>query len=131
MAKYKYSDSTPVDEPTTGQRDAMEYSKKVYEESPYADADRDRDMRNKFNAALNTAGAGRGKQGGPTAKQAKPAPKPAPKKDKDYVYPDSTPVADSAGMKHGGKVKKMASGGSASSRADGIAAKGKTRGRMC
>ena len=37
------------------------------------------------------------------------------------------------GMKHGGKVKvkKMASGGSASSRGDGIATKGKTRGKMC
>jgi hypothetical protein len=34
------------------------------------------------------------------------------------------------GMKKGGGVKKMASGGSASSRADGIAVKGKTRGRM-
>ena len=33
-----------------------------------------------------------------------------------------------AGMK---KVTKMASGGSASSRADGIAVKGKTRGTMC
>ena len=36
--------------------------------------------------------------------------------------------------KRGGKVKKMASGGmtsSASKRADGIATKGKTRGRMC
>jgi hypothetical protein len=37
------------------------------------------------------------------------------------------------GMKHGGKVKKMASGGSvsASRRADGIAQRGKTRGKMC
>ena len=34
-------------------------------------------------------------------------------------------------MRHGGRVKKMASGGSASSRADGIATKGKTRGKMC
>ena len=40
-------------------------------------------------------------------------------------------------MKHGGKVKKMnmggmgySNGGSASSRADGIATKGKTRGKM-
>ena len=35
--------------------------------------------------------------------------------------------------KEGGAVKskKMASGGSASSRADGIAVKGKTRGKMC
>jgi len=38
------------------------------------------------------------------------------------------------GMKHGGSIKKMASGGnvsSASKRADGIAQKGKTRGKMC
>jgi hypothetical protein len=40
---------------------------------------------------------------------------------------------DEEGMKRGGKVKAYANGGSASasSRADGIAAKGKTRGRMC
>lgn len=31
----------------------------------------------------------------------------------------------------GGKAKRMASGGSASSRADGIAQRGKTRGTMC
>ena len=39
----------------------------------------------------------------------------------------------SGGDKKGGiiKVKKMAKGGSASSRADGIAIKGKTRGKMC
>ena len=36
-----------------------------------------------------------------------------------------------AGYSRGGKVKKMANGGSASSRADGIAIKGKTRGKMC
>jgi hypothetical protein len=35
-----------------------------------------------------------------------------------------------SGMKSGGKVK-IASGGSASKRADGIAQKGKTRGKMC
>jgi hypothetical protein len=34
------------------------------------------------------------------------------------------------GMKKGGGVKKMASGGSASSRADGIAQRGKTKGKM-
>jgi hypothetical protein len=34
------------------------------------------------------------------------------------------------GMKKGGKVKKMAAGGSASKRADGCAVRGKTRGRM-
>ena len=35
-----------------------------------------------------------------------------------------------AGMKKGGGVKKMAAGGSASKRADGIAQKGKTKGKM-
>jgi hypothetical protein len=34
------------------------------------------------------------------------------------------------GMKKGGKVKKMAKGGTASSRADGCCVKGKTRGKM-
>ena len=34
-------------------------------------------------------------------------------------------------FKKGGKAKKMASGGSASSRGDGIAQRGKTKGRMC
>lgn len=34
-------------------------------------------------------------------------------------------------FKKGGKTKKMASGGSASSRGDGIAQRGKTKGRMC
>ena len=45
----------------------------------------------------------------------------------------SSGKSDEAGnpMKHGGAVKKMASGGTASSRADGIAQRGKTRGKMC
>ena len=34
------------------------------------------------------------------------------------------------GMNKGGATKKMASGGSASARADGIAQKGKTKGKM-
>ena len=34
------------------------------------------------------------------------------------------------GMKKGGRVKKMAAGGSASKRADGCAQRGKTRGKM-
>jgi hypothetical protein len=38
--------------------------------------------------------------------------------------------AQMMGMKKGGGVKKMASGGSASARADGIASKGKTKGKM-
>lgn len=54
----------------------------------------------------------------------KPAPKPAPKasKPKPVMYPDSVPVDE--------PVKKMAKGGSASSRADGCAERGKTRGVM-
>jgi hypothetical protein len=50
----------------------------------------------------------------------KPKPKPKPK---PPIYPDSTPVDE--------PVKKMAKGGSASSRADGIAQRGKTRGKIC
>jgi len=34
------------------------------------------------------------------------------------------------GMKEGGAVKKMAAGGSASKRADGVAAHGKTKGNF-
>lgn len=37
---------------------------------------------------------------------------------------------DKDGMKRGGKIKKMAKGGSASSRADGIAQRGKTKGKF-
>lgn len=57
----------------------------------------------------------------PVAKKAKqkPAPKPAPK---PPIYPDSVPVDE--------PVKRMAKGGSASSRADGIAQRGKTRGTI-
>lgn len=51
----------------------------------------------------------------PVAK--KPTPKPKPK---EPIYKDSVPVDE--------PVKKMSKGGSASSRADGIAQRGKTRG---
>ena len=34
-------------------------------------------------------------------------------------------------IKKGGKVKKYSKGGTASSRADGIATKGKTKGKIC
>jgi hypothetical protein len=44
----------------------------------------------------------------------------------------SSGKGDEAGnLKRGGSVKKMAKGGSASSRGDGIAQRGKTRGKMC
>jgi hypothetical protein len=54
----------------------------------------------------------------------------APNKPGTNVRYENTEVSDMS-MKHGGKVKGYASGGSASSRADGIATKGKTRGKMC
>jgi hypothetical protein len=65
-----------------------------------------------------------------------------PKALKEYVQPllgnSSRPALEAPrkliGMKKGGAVKKMASGGSVSSaskRADGIAQRGKTRGKMC
>ena len=38
--------------------------------------------------------------------------------------------AEMMGMKKGGAAKKMAMGGSASSRADGVATKGKTKGKL-
>jgi len=55
----------------------------------------------------------------PTVKP-KPAPKTSKSKreEKPVMYPDSVPVDE--------PVKKMAKGGSASSRADGIAQRGKT-----
>ena len=69
----------------------------------------------------------------------KPAPKPEPKPEpkpkpapQPPMYPDSVPVDEptSSGLKRGGAVKKMASGGSFRASANGIAQRGKTRGTM-
>ena len=49
---------------------------------------------------------------------------------KDRINANVDNPGYSAGMKKGGKVKKMASGGMASKRGDGIASKGKTRCKM-
>ena len=54
----------------------------------------------------------------------------SPNKPGTNISYENTATSDMS-MKRGGAVKKMASGGSASSRADGIATKGKTRGKMC
>jgi hypothetical protein len=54
----------------------------------------------------------------------------APNKPGTNVRYENTETSDMT-YKRGGAVKKMANGGSASSRADGIAIKGKTRGKMC
>jgi hypothetical protein len=68
----------------------------------------------------------------------KPA-KPAPVVDKPALAPAKKPVRYAPSeenakfddnYKKGGKVKKMAKGGSASARADGCATRGKTRGKM-
>jgi hypothetical protein len=110
---------------TKGQLAAAERSKKAYEESPYKDRERDSNMRNNFNSMLNTAGAGRGKQGGPTAEELK---KHEDKQDAGiYTAEKGKPPQD----KDGASVSKKAKGGlTASSRADGIATKGKTNCKM-
>ena len=82
--------------------------------------------------AREKAGAGRGKQGGPTAKELADYER---KLNKDiYTEGMGKPPQDvdggSAAPKK--KVVKKASGGmTASSRGDGIAQRGKTRGKMC
>jgi hypothetical protein len=72
------------------------------------------------------AGAGRGKQGGPTAKELDDY----ERKQNAGIYTadKGKPPQD----KDGGSapMKRLAKGGTASKRADGIATKGKTRGTM-
>jgi hypothetical protein len=72
------------------------------------------------------AGAGRGKQGGPTAKELDDY----ERKQNAGIYTadKGKPPQDIDGRS--APMKKMSKGGSASSRADGIATKGKTRGTM-
>lgn len=68
-------------------------------------------------------------EGVPAVKKAAPKP-PVPKKTappKDTVFREGMPVPQDI---DGRSVKKMAKGGSASSRADGIATRGKTKGTM-
>jgi hypothetical protein len=92
---------------------------KVKQTEDYAKALRDRkDAEQKAEIAEgrydetmgNKAGAGRGKQGGPTAKEIK-------------EYQEGGAAKKPTGYKKGGKV-------SASSRADGVAQRGKTRGSI-
>jgi hypothetical protein len=72
------------------------------------------------------AGAGRGKQGGPTAKELDDYER---KQDAGiYTAEKGKPPQDVDSKS--APVKKLAKGGSASSRGDGIATKGKTRGTM-
>ena len=73
-------------------------------------------------------------EGAPATKKAapKPAPKPTPKKTappKDTVFREGMPVPQDKDGASVSKPKKLASGGV--TRADGIAQRGKTRGKMC
>ena len=113
---------------------------------------------NDMGSATTGAGAGRGKQGGPTAKELadysrKQERKRAgdrvfmaedgqPPMDPEYVYAKGGMARDKGKhkmpdgkmMKNSAMVKKYAKGGmvsSASSRGDGMAVRGKTRGRLC
>ena len=62
-----------------------------------------------------------------TWKPGMPAPKDEDGKSAGKVDKKDLPEQPGSGI----VVKKMAMGGSASSRADGIASRGKTRGKMC
>jgi len=67
-----------------------------------------------------------------TAKKASSNTQKLKRSGKDFM--DGLTVSDMTAKKRGGAVKKYASGGmvsSASRRADGIATKGKTRGKIC
>ena len=68
-------------------------------------------------------------EGVPSTKEKPEAKKPEPRKPtpRDTVFREGMPVPQDI---DGASVKKMASGGTASSRADGIAQRGKTRGTM-
>jgi hypothetical protein len=81
--------------------------------------------------ARDKAGAGRGGQGGPTAKELADYER---KMNKD-IYTESMgkPPQDIDGRSAAPKktVKKAGGGMTASSRGDGIAQRGKTRGKMC
>jgi hypothetical protein len=75
------------------------------------------------------AGAGRGKQGGPTAEEMKY------RNSEDYVSPEiERSIKEEKEFKkysaENPSQKTMKNGGSASSRADGIAERGKTRGTL-
>lgn len=69
-----------------------------------------------------------GKKYNTDMKKAAPKSSPAPRNDSESIAERTNPMGDV--YKKGGKVKKMAGGGSASSRGDGCAMRGKTRGKM-
>ena len=70
-------------------------------------------------------GAGRGKQGGPTAKELQRY----EDKQNEGIFTEGKQVPQDIDSGSAPRKKKMASGGV--TRADGIAQRGKTRGKMC
>ena len=113
---------------------------------------------NDMGSATMGAGAGRGKQGGPTAKELADYSRKQERKrsgDRVFMAEDGQPpmdpervyakggmardkgmhkMPDGKMMKNSAMVKKYAKGGmasSASSRGNGIAVRGKTKGRLC
>ena len=112
MAEYKYQNTTQdddgsydqlTDKPATGRN-------VLWSDNP------------------SKAGAGRGKQGGPTAKELQQY---EDKQNKD-IFTEGKKVPQDIDGGSAPRKKKMASGGmTASKRADGIAQRGKTRGKMC
>lgn len=73
-------------------------------------------------------GASATKSPAPKKPSAPKAPAPKQSAPKDSVFREGMPVPQDI---DGGSAKRMAKGGSVSSRADGIAQRGKTRGKMC
>jgi len=69
-----------------------------------------------------------GKKYNTDMKKAAPKSSPAPRNDSESIAERTNAMGDT--FKKGGKVKKMAKGGSASSRGDGCAMRGKTRGKL-
>ena len=77
---------------------------------------------------VTKAGAGRGKQGGPTVKELQRY----EAKQNEGIFTEGKQVPQDIDSGSAPRKKKMASGGmTASRRADGIAQRGKTRGKMC
>jgi len=100
-------------------------------ETPFLDRKAMRYLGNKEepNFDVTGAGAGRGIQGGPTAKEMEY------RNSESYMSPDTQNKLKEEKrlnkMSAESPSQKYAKGGTASSRADGIAQRGKTRGKMC
>jgi hypothetical protein len=97
-------------------------------ETPFADRKAMRYMDADSYGKFPKVGAGRGKQGGPTAKELKKY----EDKQNEGIFTEGKQVPQDIDSGSAPRKKKMASGGmTASRRADGIAQRGKTRGKMC